>query len=110
MTGVILIAWMWCFYVLYVLVMGVYRAHLTQRLSLVAYVLLVPFVVLGFVVDVLTNIIIASVLFADPPRELLLTTRLQRYVAGSGTGWRKAVATWVCDTLLDPLDPRDEHC
>lgn len=108
MTGIVLFAWMWCFYVLYVLVMGVYRAHLAQRLSLVAYVLLVPFVVLGFVVDVLTNIVIASVLFADPPRELLLTTRLQRYV--NGAGWRRTVAAWVCDTLLDPLDPRGEHC
>lgn len=108
MTGIILVVWLWCFYALYALVMGVYRAHLAQRLSRVAYALLAPFVALGFVVDVLTNITIATVLFAEPPHELLLTTRLQRYVGGSG--WRKAVATWVCDTLLDPLDPRGEHC
>ena len=108
MTGIILIVWLWCFYALYAMVMGVYRAHLAQRLSRVAYALLAPFVALGFVVDVLTNITIATVLFAEPPRELLLTTRLQRYVGGSG--WRKAVATWVCDALLDPLDPRGEHC
>jgi len=107
-TGVILIVWLWCFYALYALVMGVYRAHLAQRLSLVAYALLAPFVLLGFVVDVLTNITIATLAFAEPPRELLLTTRLQRYI--SGTGWRRTVAAWVCDTLLDPLDPRGEHC
>lgn len=109
MTGVILVVWLWCLYALYALVMGVYRAHLAQRLSRVAYALLAPFVALGFVVDVLTNITIATIAFAEPPRELLLTTRLQRYIS-DGTGWRRTVAAWVCDTLLDPLDPRGEHC
>jgi hypothetical protein len=107
-TGIIIVAWLWCFYALYALVMGVYRAHLAQRLSPFAYALLAPFVALGFVVDVLTNITIATLLFGEPPRELLLTTRLQRYI--TGTGWRRNVAAWVCDTLLDPLDPRGEHC
>lgn len=108
MTGALIFVWLWCFYGLYALVMGVYRAHLAKRLSRVSYLLLGPWVALGYVVDVLTNITLASVVFVEVPREWLVTTRLQRYVGG--TGWRKAMASWVCNTLLDPLDPTGEHC
>ena len=85
MTGALLFVWLWCFYGLYALVMGVYRAHLAKRLSRVSYLLAAPWVAIGYVVDVLTNITLASVIFVELPRELLVTTRLQRYVRG--TGW-----------------------
>ncbi len=47
MTGALLFVWLWCFYGLYALVMGVYRAHLAGRLKRVSYLLLAPWLFLG---------------------------------------------------------------
>jgi hypothetical protein len=94
---------------MYVLVMGIYRAHLSHRLRGLVLVLSLPFVVIGFLMDVFANLTIASLVFLEPPREWLVTSRLQRYIA-HGTGWRAAKARWICDNLLDVFDPSGDHC
>lgn len=106
------VLFLWAFWGLYVLVMGIYRAHLAKRLTRVHMVLGLPFVALGYAVDALANFTVASVVFLEPPREWLVTTRLQRYInAPSAVGaWRTRIATWVCDHLLDVFDPRGNHC
>ena len=100
---------LWAFYALYVLVMGVYRAKLAGRLEGAPLVLLSPFVVIGAVMDVVCNLTIATVVFVEPPREWLVTKRLQRHHA-SNDGWRTVLAAYVCDRLLDPFDPTGNHC
>lgn len=97
-------------WVLYVLVMGFYRAKLAGRLSPGAYVLAFPWVVIGVVFDVVLHYTLGTLLFVDLPRkgEHLLTKRLQRYMAGDG--WRRKWADWICTHLLDPFDPDMEHC
>ena len=66
-------------------------------------------IAIGLAFDLVLNIVVATVVFLDPPRELLLTTRLKRY--RSGSGWRSRVAAWVCKRLLDQFDPNGEgHC
>lgn len=99
----------WLLWALYVMVMGVYRAHLSRRLSATAKILAAPWVVLGFAVDVLVNITFASVMFLEPPKELLVTTRLQRHASASH-GWQRDLATWICSHLLDVFDPTGNHC
>ena len=47
--------------------------------------------------------------FWERPREWLVTKRLQRHIAAR-TGWRCTLAAWICDRVLDPFDPRGEHC
>lgn len=94
---------------MYVMVMGVYRAHLDGRLTPVTKVLAAPWVVLGFALDAAVNIIIATVVFLELPREFLVTTRLQRHILHSH-GWRGHLATWICDHLLDVFDPTGNHC
>lgn len=64
------------------------------------------FVGLGLVLDALYNLIAGTLMFLDPPRELLFTSRLKRYRAG--TGWRARLAGWFCRELLNPYDPG--HC
>jgi len=61
----------------------------------------------GLIYDAFLNIIIATVVFLDPPKELLLTARLKRYK--NGTGWRKRWALWICEHLLDQFD-EGGHC
>lgn len=96
-------------WIFYLLVMGLYRAKLAGRLSRVTTVLGAPFLILGYLTDVLVNITIASVLMLEFPREALLTTRLTRHLK-AGAGWRYRLAKSICEHLLDPFDPRGAHC
>lgn len=99
----------WATWAMYVLVMGLYRAHLAGRLGRVTYALGYPLVALGWLMDVAANVLIASPLFLEPPRELLVTTRLKRHMRGR-EDWRQRVAKWICDHLLDVFDPSGDHC
>lgn len=103
------LAFLWAFWAMYVLVMGIYRAHLAKRLTPVALALSLPFVALGYVMDVLANITIASVVFIELPQETLVTDRLKRHI-DHGNGWRQALASYVCDHMLDMFDPSGNHC
>lgn len=99
---------LWVLWGFYVLIMGLYRGHLGGRLTKVHYALSLPFLVVGFTIDVLANIVIASVIFLEPPTEFLVTQRLQRHL-GAPT-WRGRVARWICVQLLDVFDPTGAHC
>ena len=108
--AIYLIGFLYGFWALYVLVMGIYRAHLSGRLPWPAYALGMPWVGIGYLVDIVAQYTIATVYFWDLPRkgEHLVTDRLIRYSAG--TGWRKVKADWICSNLLDVFDPRGDHC
>ena len=103
------VAFLWAFCGMYVLVMGLYRAHLNHSLSRTTYVLAAPFLLIGYSMDVLANITIASIVFVEPPREWLVTDRLQRHIA-DGNGWRFSLSNWICNHLLDVFDPSGNHC
>lgn len=105
------VAYLYIFWCAYIAVMGVYRAHLSGRLSGFTKALAYPLVVAAVLVDVVTQYTLAVVLFWDWPLkgEHLVTKRLQRYIQ-SGGGWRYAKAKYVCGHLLDPFDPNGKHC
>lgn len=105
------LAYLYAFWLLYVLIMGFYRAWLSKRLTPVALVLASPALVIGYVVDLLANWTLATLLFWQwPTRPLeLVTDRLTRYIS-TPSGWRTAPAQWVCSNLLDYFDPHDRHC
>jgi hypothetical protein len=108
MIALYVLAYLYCFLIAYITIMGIYRAHLTKRLSKPVLILLSPFVALGYVGDVIANFG-ASFLFMDAPSEWMFTNRLIRYKAGDD-GWRKTVAEYICDGLLDVFDPTGDHC
>lgn len=103
------ILFLWVFWYAYILVMGLYRAHLAGRLSPFTYTLAFPALVVGYAMDVVANLTVASVVFLELPREWLVTDRLKRHIA-RGTGWRAAKAEWICTHLLDYFDPSGDHC
>lgn len=107
--ALILPLYLWFFWGMYVLVMGLYRAHLDKRLTKVTYCLAAPWLFVGVTVDVLANLIIAPVVFLDPPREWLVTARLKRYIK-QGVGYRANLANAICNHLLDVFDPKGNHC
>lgn len=104
-----LVAYLLLFFYTYILVMGVYRAHLSNRLKGVLLYLCLPVVGVGYLLDVVANVFIATVFFVELPKEFLVTTRLSRYVAES-KDWRFDIALAICDNLLDPFDPTGNHC
>lgn len=108
------LGYLWAFWLLFVLTMGLYRASLSGKLTRVALVLASPVVILAIVVDLLANWTVAAVWFWQwPPvawgRPDLVTSRLSRYIDGQ-PGWRKVHATWLCQNLLDYFDPSGTHC
>ena len=109
LTVLIPLAYLWLFWGVYVLVMGLYRAYLANRLGPVSRVLGAPFFIVGYLLDVFTQMTFATLVFLELPSEVLVTTRLTRYLR-AGTGWRFRVAAWICRNLLDPFEPTRNHC
>ena len=111
LTSILLwaIGFLWAFWGMYALVMGIYRAHLSHRLKGLVLVLSLPFVAVGYLMDVFANLTIASLVFLEPPREWLVTDRLKRHMHKS-KGWRFLLAKYICDHLLDVFDPSGDHC
>lgn len=64
----------------------------------------------GILIDVFFNFVYGTVIFLDPPRELLFTARLKRYKYGEYASWRKKLAAFICEEFLDPYDPSGCHC
>lgn len=99
------------FWYAYILVMGLYRAHLMGRLTGLAMWMAAPAVAVGWAMDVIANLTFATVAFWEKPTRWneLVTDRLTRHVT-NGDGWRKRNAVWICTNLLDYMDPTGSHC
>lgn len=105
------VIFLWVFWALYVFSMGIYRAYLSERLTGLNYYLALPIFIVALLVDAIANFTIAVIVFADVPHEFLVTSRLQRYrIESYPNDFRKKLATYICDNLLDIFDPRGNHC
>lgn len=67
-----------------------------------------PLAAIGLICDFLYNVIVGTMLFLELPKEWLLTKRLQRYL--NSDSWRGNISRWLCTHLLDPFDPKGNHC
>jgi hypothetical protein len=105
-----LMIYLWVFWGLFVLVMGLYRVHLKKKLVGVRFVLAFPWLVVGFIVDVLANLFIAPFFFVELPKEWLVTRRLSRWKRTRKNTRQKRMAVYVCENLLDEFDPTGSHC
>ena len=82
------------------------RDELKGREKIRAYL----YVAYGYVKDIYFNLVTATRIFNDGPRELTFTARLKRYRQGDGPLWREAIAEFLCDSILDQGDPSGDHC
>ena len=110
-------AFLWCFWVLYVATMAVYRLHLAGDLKAATtsrwtLALCYSLVAVAVVVDVIAQYTVAMVVFLEAPKrgEHLVTDRLQRYMALEVPTWRSVKADWICQHILDMFDPDKNHC
>jgi hypothetical protein len=109
-TPLVLLLQVYALWGLYLLVMGLYRAKLDGRLTRTSMILGAPYLALGYVCDFVANMTVATIVFLEWPREVLVTSRLTRHLKSGGPSWRHHIAHWVCKKLLDPFDPKGEHC
>lgn len=106
-----LLGYLYGFWLFYILIMGLYRAHLANQLTIYAKVMAFPVVVIGFLIDWIANWTIAPIVFYEFPKtwKELVTDRLVRYIVEE-TGYKYNIANWLCTNLLDYFDPRGKHC
>ena len=105
-------ALMYATWLLFVAIMGFRAAKLAGKLSKPVFVLALPALAVGVLFDFLLQVV-STPIWLDPPRELLLTLRLDRYLTiKNPTGlnaYRQRVAKWVCSNMLDPFEVSG-HC
>ena len=82
------------------------RGELKGRKKIMAYL----FFAYGYIKDIYFNLVTATRIFNDWPRELIFTARLKRYREGNDLLWREAIAEFLCDSVLDQGDPSGDHC
>ena len=105
-----LLVYLWIFWGLFVLVMGLYRAHLNKKLTGIRFALAFPWIIVGYSVDIFSNVVIAPLFFFELPKELLVTGRLTRWKYTEKDTRQKRMAIYVCENLLDVFDPTGIHC
>ena len=105
------LAALWVFWLLYIFTMGLYRAFLMGRLKGLSLLMCAPVVAVAFVVDLLMQFTVFAIVFAEVPRDWLVTHRLRRYMRElPPEHWRRRWADYLCHHLLDPFDPTGAHC
>jgi len=99
----------WFLWVFYLAVMNLKRVRNAGKLGRVALVLGMPALVVGYVLDVLANVLVFTVLLLERPRwgEWTVSARLERH--HGGTSWRARIAQWFETELLGPYDPAGYH-
>ena len=93
-------------WVFYLAVMNIKRVRDEGKLSKWATRFGYPVLLIGYVLDVLVNWFVVTLLLLEFPKELTVTDRLQRHQ--QSTGWRLAVVKFF-EPLLDPFDPSGDH-
>lgn len=104
-----LVGVLYALWIFYLAIMNLSRADQAHQLRPVALVLGVPVLLVGYMLDVLVNAVVLTVVLLELPLELTVSDRLGRHLRTSGT-WRNRVARWVCLELLDQFDPTGRHC
>jgi len=103
----ILLADLYLFFIMYVASMAIIRAHAEKKLNGLLWVLCLPFVAISILLDFINNLIVFTLLFAELPREWLVTERLKRHVKQHTI--RGKVARYIGNVILDPFDHTGAH-
>ena len=94
-------------WVFYVAVMHIAKVRDAGKLSRAAYALGVPTLIIGFVLDLIVNVFVMTIILLELPRETTVTKRLKRHHKDS-TGWRIKVVEFF-EMILDAFDPDGDH-
>lgn len=105
-------------WILYLAERNLERARIEGTLTTAARYLFMPVFVIGYLLDVILNITVFSLLVLDVPREWTITSHVGRILNTPITpntlnkldAWRFSFCDFLCRHLLDPFDPSGNHC
>jgi len=83
--------------------------HNKDKLTTVTKTLAYPVIALFLVIYFMTNLILGSIIFLEPPKTLQFTSRCQRHIKNNDGSWRFKLAVWFCANMLDPFE-EGGHC
>jgi hypothetical protein len=107
MIAVYILLDLWVFFIMYVASMAMIRAHKEDKLNAVLWVLCLPFVAISWLIDVVHNATLFTLIYFELPRELTVTDRLKRHVKEHT--FRGKLSRWIAETLLNPFDYSGNH-
>lgn len=99
---------LYMFLLTYVACMNIIRVHKIGQLNGLLWVLCLPFVLYGLILDVLHNVTLFNLIFWDIPRDATVTARLKRH--RDDPGFRGKIARFMCEKMLSPFDHTGNHC
>lgn len=99
---------LYALWVFYLAVMALKRARDAGTLTKTARVMGTPVLFIGLLLDFLVNVTVMTVLFAELPKEWLVTSRLQRHAKHDDKPGCMRVVAWLRQ-FLDPFDPSGKH-
>ena len=117
---------LWMFYIQFAGAISVYRLALKKTLNVLNYAMFSPYLAIYFLADVIINWTILAIIYKvsmgdwlPPPGCTTMSRRFQVYhtrllLDGTtpypATIFEHASATFVCEKLLNPIDPTGNHC
>jgi len=103
---------LFAFWLLWVFFLAVMELRAARDAGLInrqadCYYLALSVLFVGYIIDFLVNVFVASVIFLEPPFEMTVTARVTRWKKDEGI--RGKIARWICAKLLDPFQVGG-HC
>jgi hypothetical protein len=105
----VITATIWAFYLGFALSIGVYRQWLKGTLNVLNKTLFGPVLITFFLIDILLNYTL-FMLMGFPPKNCYTISDRLAYYHLFYDDWRHSVAEFVCEKLLNPVDPAGGHC
>ena len=97
------------FYWAFAAAISVYRLWLKGALNAWNEVAFIPLLFCFALLDVILNYTVFMVMGLPPTHCYTISARLE-YYHKNYSGWRSPFASWVCEKLLNTLDPSGSHC
>lgn len=98
----------WLLWVFYAAIMRLKMVRDANGLTTAMKVFGYPALVIGYVIDLVVNVVAGTIVFREMPREWTLSERLWRLSNGQES-WRQKRALAIRVALLDAIDPAGIH-
>lgn len=89
---------------------SVYRLWLAGKLNAWNELAFIPLLFCFAMLDIILNYTLCLVVMGLPPAHCYTISARLEYYHRNYSGWRSPFATWVCERLLNALDPTGAHC
>ena len=99
----------WLLWLFYLATMNLWNADLQGKQTKFAKQCSKPILWSGWLLGVLVNTFVMSVILLEFPRETAVSTRLARHLHKQIPDYRTKFAQKFADNLLDAYDPRGKH-